>query len=107
MTTLNVSREKENTEIENLYKEKLEKLRQEKEELEKKVEQMKIETDVLNMLNIELKSKNNKAQTVLKENEVKLNLARNEKKHQQNLLHNSKVDSTRWGKNLPSNGHLT
>ena len=26
----------------------------------------------------------------MKENEVKLNLARNEKKHQQNLLHNSK-----------------
>jgi len=89
VTTLNVSREKENTEIENLYKDKLENLRQEKEEMKKKVDQMRIETDVLNMLNIELKNKNKKAQTMLNENEVKLNLAKNEKTYQKDLLQSS------------------
>jgi len=56
--TLEESRVKENDDIEQLYKDKVDDLKKEKEKIEKDVRKLLNETDVLRMLNNELKYKN-------------------------------------------------
>ena len=61
--TLEESRVKESEDIEQMYKDKLDELKNQKETLEKDLEKLLNETDVLKMLNSDLKNKNDARNT--------------------------------------------